>query len=115
MVWMTSYSQMEGIFATDLGQILVCTDTSSFKGFRGELFVFVGNEVDTEREFIDTRLLTSQIEDPNLSRESVWVHERTGDYKVPLGQGHHDCIAIWGMACFYLEHVSPYSCCQNLQ
>ncbi len=82
MVWMTSYSQMEGIFATDLGQILVCTDTSSFKGFRGELFVFVGNEVDAEREFIDTRLLTSQIEDPNLSRESVWVHERTGERRL---------------------------------
>jgi hypothetical protein len=57
---------MERILATDLGKIFVCANTSGFKGFRRKLFVFVGYKMHTQRKFINTRLLASQIKNTDL-------------------------------------------------
>ena len=58
--------QVEGILAGCLGDVLVGTDTGSFEGFGGKLFVFVGDHVDAKREVVHRSLLTTQIEDTNL-------------------------------------------------
>jgi hypothetical protein len=50
---------MERILTGSLGHVLVGTDTTSFKSFSRELFVFVGDQMDTEREIIDRSLLTT--------------------------------------------------------
>jgi hypothetical protein len=59
---------MEGIFAECLGDVLVGADTSSFKSLTGQLFVFIGYKVSTEREFINVGTFASQIENTNLFR-----------------------------------------------
>ena len=46
--------------------ILVGTDTSGFKSWRGKLLIFVGDHVHAEREVIGASLLTSQVEDTDL-------------------------------------------------
>jgi hypothetical protein len=45
---------------------LVGANTSSFQSLGTQLFVFVGDQVDAEREFIDVRTLSAQVEDTNL-------------------------------------------------
>lgn len=53
-------------FRVDHGDVLVGTDTGSFEGFGGKLFVFVGDHVDAQREVVHRGLLTTQVEDTNL-------------------------------------------------
>ena len=60
---------MEGIFTTGLHQVFVRTNTSSFQSFAGNLFVLAGNKVDTQRKFVNLRLLATKIVDTNLR---VW-------------------------------------------
>jgi len=45
---------------------LVGANTGSLKSFGTQLFVLVGNHVDTERELIDIRTLSAKVEDTNL-------------------------------------------------
>ena len=49
-----------------VGVVLVGTDTGSLESFGGELFIFVGDHVDAEREFIDVRTLAAKVEDTDL-------------------------------------------------
>ena len=58
--------------------LLVGTDTGGFEGFGRQLFVFVGDHVDAEREFIDVGTLAAQIEDANFG---------IGDTTVEAGLG----------------------------
>jgi len=58
--------QMEGILSGGLGDVLVGTDTSSFKCLARELFVFVGDKVSAEGEVVDGSALSTQVEDPDL-------------------------------------------------
>ena len=48
------------------GIVLVGADTSGLESFGGELFIFVGDHVDAEREFIDVRTLAAEVEDTDL-------------------------------------------------
>jgi hypothetical protein len=43
MVWMASNSHVESILATDLGKVLVGTNTTGFKRFGGQLLILVGD------------------------------------------------------------------------
>jgi hypothetical protein len=52
-------THVEGILTRGLGNVLVTTDTTGFKSFSRELFVLVGDQVDTEREIVDGCLLTT--------------------------------------------------------
>lgn len=52
-----------------VGGLLVGADTGGFEGFGTQLFIFVGDHVDAEREVIHVGLLTSKIEDSDLR---VW-------------------------------------------
>jgi hypothetical protein len=56
---------VERILLADLGHVLVDANTSGFKSFRGELFAFQRNHVNTLRELINCGLLLAQIEDSN--------------------------------------------------
>jgi hypothetical protein len=52
-------THVERILTGGLGHVLVTTDTTGFKSFSRELFVLVGDQVDTEREIVDGCLLTT--------------------------------------------------------
>jgi hypothetical protein len=45
---------------------LVGANTSSLQGLRAQLFIFVGDQVDTERELIDVCTLSAEIKDTDL-------------------------------------------------
>ncbi len=51
---------------------LVGTNSSSFQSFRAQLFIFVGDHVHAEREFVDICTLATKIEDADL-----WVRHTT--------------------------------------
>lgn len=58
--------------------ILVGTDTSSFESFRRQLFVFIGDHVNAEREFIDVGSLAAEIEDADFGVWNTTVEARFG-------------------------------------
>jgi len=62
-------THVETFLSGNLDQVLVAADTGGFESFRGQLFVFVGYEMDTGGEFIYTRLLSSKVIDSDLS---IW-------------------------------------------
>ena len=55
------------------GDSLVCTNTSSLQSLRAQLFILVGNQVDAERELVDVRTLSAQIEDTDFG--VFWAHQ----------------------------------------
>ena len=57
---------------------LVGADTGGFESLRAQLFVLVRDEVDAEREVIDTGTLTAKIEDANLGVWYTTVEARLG-------------------------------------
>lgn len=57
---------------------LVGTDTGGFESLGAQLFVLIGNEVNTEGEVVDTGTLSAKIEDPDLG---------VGDTTVEAGLG----------------------------
>jgi len=59
-------AQVEGILATRLDHVLVGANTGGFKSLGTQLLVLVGDEVDAERELIDTSTLAAEIEDSDL-------------------------------------------------
>jgi len=64
-----SDSEMEGILSRGLGDVFVGADTGGFESFGGELFVFVRDHVDAEREIVNRGALPAQVEDADLG---VW-------------------------------------------
>ena len=58
--------------------VLVGADTSGLEGFGGQLFVFVGNHVHAEGEFIDVGTLAAEVEDADFG---------VGDTAVEAGFG----------------------------
>ena len=91
--------QMESILSGELDEVLVGANTGSLEslfGIRslvgaqevydglaethlgGQLFVLVGNQVDAQREVVDTGTLASKIEDLNLGVGNTTVEPRLG-------------------------------------
>lgn len=66
---MEPHADVELIFTAILDEVLVTADTSGFQRLRTELFVFIGDEVHTQREIVHSRLLPAEIEDTDLG---VW-------------------------------------------
>lgn len=56
--------------------VLIGADTSSFEGFGRQLFVFVGDHVDTERKFIHIGTFSAQIEDTDFGIGNTAVEAR---------------------------------------
>ncbi len=63
---MDTDTQVERVLSRGLGDVLVAANTGSFESFRRDLLVFVRNHMDGQREFIDTGLLSAQIERTDL-------------------------------------------------
>ena len=59
-------THVESIFSAGLYQVLVGADTGSLQSLRGQLFLLVRHEMNTQREVIYMGLLTSQVIDTDL-------------------------------------------------
>lgn len=59
-------SQVEGVFARCLGNILVGADTCSLKSLARKLLILVGYKMATVRELVDGGTLAAEIKDTNL-------------------------------------------------
>jgi len=57
---------------------LVGANTGSLEGLRAQLFILVGDEVDAEREVVDGRTLSAEIEDSDLRVRHTTVEARLG-------------------------------------
>ena len=66
VVRVSTDAQVEGVLATRLDHVLVGANTGGFKSLGTQLLVLVGDEVDAERELIDTSTLAAEIEDSDL-------------------------------------------------
>jgi hypothetical protein len=75
---------MEGVLSSGLRDILVGADTSGFEGLARELFVFVGYEVNAEREIIYGGAFPAQVKDPDLMLTSAY-HRKNGAMEEDLG------------------------------
>jgi len=59
-------THVESVFTHELDHVLVGANTGGFQSLGRELFVLIRDHVDTERELIDTSLLTTQIVNTDL-------------------------------------------------
>jgi hypothetical protein len=59
---------------------LVGTNTGSLQSLGTQLFVFIGDQVDAKREFVDVRTLSAKIEDTNL-----WIGDTTVETGLRVG------------------------------
>lgn len=66
VVRMGADAEMEALLSSLLHKVLVGADASGLESLRTQLFVLIGDHVDAEREVIDVRLLTTEVEDANL-------------------------------------------------
>ena len=73
-----SASEMETFLTALLDQVLVGSNTSGFHGFGGDLFLFKGNEVNTEGEKFNIGLLLTSIVDSNSGIGDTSVITRLG-------------------------------------
>jgi len=76
MVWVGSDTEMETFLSSDFDKVFIGANASSFKSLRAQLFVFVGDHVNTERKFVDIGTLSSKIEDSNLGVRYTTVESR---------------------------------------
>merc|ERR1712099_61232 len=63
---MDTHTNVEGILASNLGHVLVGTNTSSLQSFSRQLLIFIRHKIHTLGEFIHTSLLFTKIKDPDL-------------------------------------------------
>lgn len=75
---MSADTQVETLLSGDLDEVLVGADTGGLEGLGAQLLIFVGHEVDAEREVVDGSALAAKIVDADL-----WV----GDTTVEPGLG----------------------------
>lgn len=74
-----SASKMETFLTALLDQVLVGSNTSSFHGFGGDLFLFKGNEVNTEGEKFDISSLLTGIVNSDSGIGDTSVITRLGE------------------------------------
>ena len=63
---MGSASHVEVVFSDVLGEVFVAGDSGCLKGFRGNLFNLIGNNMNNKRESSDWGLLITNIIDSDL-------------------------------------------------
>lgn len=74
-----SASKMETFLTALLDQVLVGSNTSSFHGFGGDLFLFERDEMNTEGELFDISSLLASIVDSNSGIGDTSVITRLGE------------------------------------
>ena len=73
---------MEGILSAGLYEVLVGTDTSCLKSFRGELLILIRDQVDTQWEVLNACLLATQVKDADLGVGDTPTETRLGVWLV---------------------------------
>lgn len=63
---MNADTEMEGILARSLSNVLVGADTTSFESFRGKLLIFVRDKVNAEWEVVDRGTLAAKVVNADL-------------------------------------------------
>jgi len=71
-------AEVETFLSGDLDEVLVGANTSGLEGLGAQLFILVGDEVDAQREIVDGRALSAQIEDTNLGVRYTTVEAGLG-------------------------------------
>jgi hypothetical protein len=71
-------TEMETFLSGLLDEVLVGADTGGLESLRAQLFVFIGDHMNAEREVIDIRLLSAEIEDTNLRVGNTTVEPGLG-------------------------------------
>lgn len=71
-------AKVETFLTARLDEVLVGADTGSLEGFGAQLLILVGDEVDTEREVIDSGALAAEIVDADLGVRHTTVEPRLG-------------------------------------
>jgi len=71
-------AQMETFLSGGLDEVLVGANASGFQSLRAQLLILVGDEVDAQREVIDSSTLSAKIEDSNLGVGHTTVEARLG-------------------------------------
>ena len=69
---------VESILAAVLDKVFVAADAPSLESLRGELLQLVRHQVDRQRELVNSGLLTSQVEDPDLGVGDTTVKSALG-------------------------------------
>lgn len=72
--WMDTHTDVELILTAVLDQVFVAANTACFQGFRTQLFIFVGHQVNAQWEVFYGSLLSAQIEDTDL-----WIWNTTAE------------------------------------
>jgi len=72
-------TQVETLLAGVLDEVLVGADTGGLEGLGAQLLILVGDEVDAEREVVDVRTLSAEIEDADLGVRDTSVEPRLGE------------------------------------
>ena len=72
------HSDVEAILATVLHHVLVAADTPRLQSLRGELLQLVRHQVNGQRELVNSGLLTSQVEDPDLGVGDTTIESALG-------------------------------------
>jgi hypothetical protein len=67
---------METFLAGRLDEVLVGANTRGLEGLGAQLLILVGDEVDAEREVVDGRALTAEVEDADLGVRHTTVEPR---------------------------------------
>ncbi len=68
MEGMHTDTEMERILSAGLGDVFVGADTGSFQCFRGELFIFIGDEVAAEGEVVNGGTFPTKVENADLNK-----------------------------------------------
>lgn len=90
-------AHVETLLAGVLDEVLVGADTGGLEGLGTQLLILVGDHVDAEREIIDGRTLTAQVEDADLGIGHTTVEPGLG-----VGLVKEVRLAIW--SCVDLLH-----------
>ena len=72
------HPDVEAILATVLDQVFVAANTSGLQSLGGELLQLVRHQMDGQRELVNSSLLTSQVEDPDLGVGDTTVESALG-------------------------------------
>ena len=108
VVWVSADAQVETFLAGSLDEVLVGANTGGLEGLRAQLLILVGDEVNAEREIVNSGTLAAKIENADL-----WV----GNTAVEAGLGVRleACVSISFLAKspppspFYLSVPTPSS------
>lgn len=94
MVRVGADTEMETFLSGNLDQVFVGANTGSFQSLRAQLFILVGDQVDTEGELVDVRTLSAEIKDTDL-----WIGDTTVESGLGIGLILAVTVASRGSSC----------------